>query len=68
MVGELYTYQMLGYKRIALYLTIKQKGLSTMQPANWEASPIVKKHGKPPRYYHLKMRKKDKVVLIALIP
>lgn len=28
MVGELYAYQMGGYKRIALYLTIKQKELS----------------------------------------
>jgi hypothetical protein len=27
MVGELYTYQMEGYKRIVLYLAIKQKGL-----------------------------------------
>jgi hypothetical protein len=26
MVEELYTYQMLEYKRIALYLTVKQKG------------------------------------------
>jgi hypothetical protein len=27
MVEKLYTYQMLGYKRIVMYLTIKQKGL-----------------------------------------
>jgi hypothetical protein len=27
MAEKLYTYQMAGYKRIALYLTIKQKGL-----------------------------------------
>ena len=27
MVGELYTYQMPGYKHIALFLTVKQKGL-----------------------------------------
>ena len=53
MVEELYTYQMLGYKRIVLYLTIRQKGLCRLcnhQIA--KLSPIVKKHGKPPRYYH----------------
>ncbi len=43
MVGELYTYQMEGYKRIVLYVTIKQKGLCHLcnqQIRN--LSPIVK--------------------------
>jgi hypothetical protein len=59
MVGELYTYQMLGYKRIALYLTIKQKGLCQLcNQQIGKLSPIVKKHGKPPRYYHVNCAKR----------
>ena len=43
MVGELYTYQMEGYKRIALYLTIKQKGLCYLcNQQIGKLSPIVK--------------------------
>jgi hypothetical protein len=43
MDGELYTYQMLGYKRIVLYLTIKQKGLCHQCNQQIRAlSPIVK--------------------------
>lgn len=43
MVGELYTYQMLGYKRIALYLTIRQKGLCYLCSEQiGKLSPIVK--------------------------
>jgi hypothetical protein len=54
MVGELYTCQMGGYKHIALYLTIKQKGLCYLcNQQVGKLSPIVKKHGKPPRYYHV---------------
>jgi hypothetical protein len=53
MAGELYTNQMLGYKRIALCLTTKQKGLCHLcNQQIAKLSPIVKKHGKPPRYYH----------------
>ena len=43
MVEEWNTYQMLGYKRIVLYLTIRQKGLCRLcnhQIA--KLSPIVK--------------------------
>jgi hypothetical protein len=59
MVGELYPYQMEGYKRIALYLTIKQKGLCHLcNQQIGKLSPIVKKHGKPPRYYHVRCAKR----------
>lgn len=43
MVGELYAYQMEEYKRIALYLTIKQKGLCHLcNQQIGKLSPIVK--------------------------
>lgn len=59
MVGELYTYQMEGYKRIVLYLTIKQKGLCHLCDQQiGKLSPIVKKHGKPTRYYHVRCAKR----------
>jgi len=59
MVGELYTYQMLGYKRIALFLTVKQKGLCHLCNLQiGKLSPIVKKQGKPPRYYHVACAKR----------
>jgi hypothetical protein len=54
MDGELYTAQMEGYKRIVLNLTIKQKGLCRLcNQQMGKQSPIVKKHGRPSRYYHV---------------
>jgi hypothetical protein len=59
MAETLYTYQMVGYKRIALYLTIKQKGQCHLCNQQIEKlSPIVKKHGKPPHYYHVNCAKR----------
>ncbi len=43
MVAELYTYEMYGYKRIFLFLTIKQKGLCHLcNQQIGKLSPIVK--------------------------
>ncbi len=54
MVGEVYTSQMWGYKRVVLNLTIKQKGLCHLcNQQMGKLSPIVKKQGRPPRYYHV---------------
>ncbi len=59
MVVGLYTHQMDGYKRIVLYLNIKQKGLCHLCSQRiTKLSPIVKKQGKPSRYYHVACAKK----------
>jgi len=57
-VGELYTYQTEGYKRIFLYSTIKQKGLCHLCNQQIGNLSLVKKHGKPPRYYHARCAKR----------
>jgi hypothetical protein len=63
MVGELYTYQILGYRRILLYLMIKQKGLCHLcNQQIGKLSPILKKHGKPPRYYHARCAKRKNLL------
>jgi hypothetical protein len=69
MIGELYTYQMLRYKRIiALYLTVKQKGLCHLCHGQIGAlSPIVKKHCKPLNYYHVHCAKRDKLDIIWVL-
>ncbi len=59
MDGEVYAAQMDGYKRIALYLRIRQKGLCRLcNQQMGKLSPIVKKHGRPPRYHHVPCAKR----------
>jgi hypothetical protein len=63
MVETLYTNQMLGYKQIALYLTVKQKGLCHQcNEQIQKLSPIVRKNGKRPRYYHVDCAKKIRLI------
>jgi hypothetical protein len=53
MAQKLYTNQTEGYKHIVTYMTIRQKGLCHLCQKQIETlSPIVKREGKPPTYYH----------------